>query len=400
MDHRTPAKHSWLQGDVVHRLKAVFAADELRFVGGVVRDSLLGRPIGDIDAATTLHPSEVMARAKVAGLKAIPTGIDHGTVTLLVDGHPIEITTLRHDDITDGRRAEVSFHANWEDDALRRDFTMNALYLDFDGVLYDYFDGEADLMAGRVRFIGDAVARIHEDALRMLRFFRFYAHYGKGTPDADAIQAITDHVALADGLSVERIWREMKKILLADDPLPTLKAMIEAGLWLHYLKQGGESDRFAHLIQLERACSCPSLMRRLNLVLDDAKAFAQHYKLSRAEREELIATTGQKAAIKGGMTDVTIQQALYRYGRQAVEHQTFLGALDMDVLLMNGLRAKIRQLPIPTFPLQGKDLLATGFEPGKTLGQALKQSEQYWLIQDFQPTRDALITYAKSLPKL
>ena len=253
---------------------------DARLVGGVVRDLLANRPITDVDMATPQPPEAVLHALQQAGVRAVPTGLEHGTVTAVIDAAPYEITTLRRDEETDGRHARVSWTADWREDAQRRDFTINALSLDRAGGLHDYFGGQADLAAGHVRFVGDAVLRIQEDALRILRYFRFQARYGRGQPDASALQAISSQVALLRGLSVERIWSELKRILAGPQVIETLHLMEQAGVLAEIMPGGASLARLERLVATG-APRDPLLL--LVALAHQPRQVVQRLKVSRAE---------------------------------------------------------------------------------------------------------------------
>ena len=267
----------------IRRLLTVLPA--ARLVGGCVRDALAGRPAADIDLATPQPPDAVVAALAAAGIRAIPTGIAHGTVTALLDGRPFEITTLRRDVLTDGRHAAVAWTTNWQEDAARRDFTINALSLDAAGMLHDYFGGIADLRRSRVRFVGDATARVAEDYLRILRFFRFQARYGAGPPDPEAVSAITAGIGGIARLSPERVWSELKRILAAPDPAAALQLMAETGVLAAAVPEGAAPGRVA-------ALPPDPVLRTAALLTGDRAAFAARLRLSGAEAERLLALAG------------------------------------------------------------------------------------------------------------
>lgn len=239
------------------------AGIEARFVGGCVRDALIGRPVEDIDIAVDAAPHAVTAALEAAGLKAVATGIDHGTVTAVAQGSPYDVTSLRRDVATDGRHATVAFTDDWRADAARRDFTMNALFLSPDGTVTDFFGGEADLRAGRVRFVGDAARRIAEDRLRLLRFFRFLAHYGREPPDEATLDACAAAAPDLPRLSVERIAKEVKRLLAAPDPAPALGLMAERAILVHALPEARDIETLARLAALEHARGEADPIRRL-----------------------------------------------------------------------------------------------------------------------------------------
>jgi len=270
----------WMRESGTRAVMKVLAAEGAmpRFVGGAVRDALLGRNVRDVDVATPLHPDAVTKRLEAAGIKAVPTGAAHGTVTAVTAKRNFEITTLRRDVATDGRRAEVAFDAGWAEDANRRDFTMNALSLDAGGQVFDYVGGIRDARAGRVRFVGDPAVRIQEDVLRLLRFYRFFAHYGKGAGDAAARRACRAAVHLLPKLSAERVAAELMKLLEAPDPLPALRMMRVDGVLKALLPEARGLDRLRRLLVLEPA---PSANRRLAALIGrDAAAVAERLKFS------------------------------------------------------------------------------------------------------------------------
>ncbi|HEX7391036.1 MAG TPA: CCA tRNA nucleotidyltransferase, partial [Acidiphilium sp.] len=263
------------------------ALPEARIVGGAVRDMLAGRPLADIDLASPLPPDEVMRRLAAAGIRAIPTGLDHGTVTALIDNTGFEITTLRHDVSTDGRHATVAFTDDWREDAARRDFTINAMSMDRAGTVFDYFGGRDDLAAGRVRFVGDAATRIAEDYLRILRFFRFLARYGRGEPDAGAIAAIEAHREGLSRLSAERVWQELKSILATPDPRAALRLMAGTGVFGAILPEADDLSGFE--AAMARGMPPDPILRLAALIDADGAALADRLRLSEAERVRLAA---------------------------------------------------------------------------------------------------------------
>jgi poly(A) polymerase len=289
------------------RVFAAVTADgaQARFVGGCVRDALLGRKVKDIDIATDAAPERVMRLLEAAGIRAIPTGIDHGTVTAVIERAHYEITTLRHDVETYGRHAKVAFTDDWMADASRRDFTMNALFCALDGTLFDPFGGMADALAGRVRFVGEPRARITEDVLRLLRFFRFQAHYGRTAPDPAALSACMALAPLLPRLSGERVQGEFLRLLRADDPVPVLRLMVERSIMAHLLPDAVRLDRLAGLIALERdPVLCPEdgdPLRRLAALLPDERAVglrvAERLRLSNEETERLALLAAPKRPV-------------------------------------------------------------------------------------------------------
>lgn len=396
---------AWMQST---ETKAVLAAlrsggAEVRFVGGAVRDTLLARPVTDIDLATPEPPETVMQRLTEAGLRAIPTGLSHGTVTALSGGRQYEITTLRRDVETDGRRAVVAFTDDWAEDAARRDFTMNALYLDGNGVLFDPTGGYADVLAGRVRFVGDAEARIKEDALRLLRFFRFQAHYGRSDADPVALAACARCAADLDTLSGERLWLETSRLLLAENPIPTLRLMAKAGILTHLPGPMMAIDALDRLLKIESGQYASGTLRRLACLipLNSAAAVAGRFRLSNAERETLTVLTGTKFRQWARPDRKIWKEQSYRLGP----------ALACDLFLLAWVDASgapeearnwastldfLKGWSPPLFPLRGEDLLQEGASPGPAIGQILRHLEEGWIAGDFAEGREGLLKKAKS----
>ena len=344
------------------------ALPEARVVGGAVRDTLAGCAFADVDFASPLAPEVVMARAKAAGLKPVPTGIAHGTITVVARGRGFEVTTLRRDVETDGRHAVVEFTDDWREDAARRDFTMNAMSMDRAGVVFDYFGGRDDLAAGRVRFVGEAGLRIQEDYLRILRFFRFYARYAKGVPEASAVAAIRTHKDGLRTLSVERVWSEIKLILKAADPRAALALMRETGVREMVLPEVDEEALAALVL---RGAPVDPVLRVAALVREDVGAFARRLKLSQVERDRLRAL--RRPALAVDADDVALRRALAREPRDVLVDRSWLadgGA---------GLRVRLGAMERPVLPVRGRDLLALGVPAGPELGVALREVEAWWL---------------------
>ncbi|WP_428030785.1 CCA tRNA nucleotidyltransferase [Ancylobacter sp.] len=372
--------------------------EEARIVGGAVRDWLTGRgKRSDIDIATTALPEEVTRRAKAAGLKPVPTGIEHGTVTVVAQGEPYEVTTLREDVETDGRRARVVFGRDWAHDAQRRDFTMNALYLTRSGELVDLVGGEADARAGRVRFIGDADTRIREDYLRILRLFRFHAVVGQGPLDAAALAAaIRNREGLAQ-LSRERVRAELMKLLVAPRAAETLAQMAEAGLLAPVLGREGDVATLARLADIEAALGlAPDAVRRLGALAvreeADGEALREGLRLSNAEALRLLALAGP--APTPGMCEKGQRAFLYRMGREAFQDRALIAfarsGAPPDTEGWRALAALAADAPIPHFPLKAADFIARGLAPGPALGAALKRAEEAWIEAGFPMGGDAL----------
>ena len=354
---------------------------EALVVGGCVRNALMGVPVSDIDIATSAHPPEVLALAQAAGVKAIPTGVEYGTVTLVTGGMPFEVTTYRKDVETDGRRAVVAFGAGILEDAQRRDFTVNALYARADGQVHDPLGGLPDIAARRIRFVGDAGLRIEEDALRMLRFFRFHAWYGDAQegPDPEALAAIGARVELAAGLSRERVGAELRKLLSAPDPALAVASMAATGLLAQVLP-GAFAAGLAPLVAVEPPAA-PDWHRRL--VALGGEDAPQRLRLSRAEATRLEQT---RKALEGG---VPAAVAAYRFGPEAALDAALVAASLSGMRAMD-LEGEIARGASARFPLRAADL-APQLAPGPELGRTLKGLEARWIASDFALSRDDLL---------
>jgi poly(A) polymerase len=384
----------WLKADAPRTVIEALAAEghTARAVGGCVRDAILNRPIGDIDLATEARPDVVIECLEKAGLKVVPTGMAHGTVTAVVKGHPVEVTTLRTDVETYGRHALVEFTDDWLSDAQRRDFTMNALYADLDGSIYDPVGGYDDLKAGVVRFIGDARARITEDALRILRYFRFLAWFGGGHTDNEAMEACALLRANLRILSAERVSAELLKLLSAEDPIPSLRAMDTAGVTHELFEKPLAPERLARLVALEAQLAEPDSVRRLACWLDAGTAYAKHcgqaLRLSGAQQERLQGLASPLPELPKEMTEHEVRRCLYYWGRQRL--------VDVALLAMADGAAKDLPLsamgvtPVPRLPVQGRDVLALDVPAGPRVGQIIKAFEDWWVAQGF-PSDAAMI---------
>jgi poly(A) polymerase len=399
-------------------VKALFAAlsaggEEARVVGGAVRNTLLGLEPGDIDFAATTQPQETIARVEAAGFRAVPTGIAHGTITAVSQGRGFEITTLRADIATNGRHAEVRFGRDWREDAARRDFTINALACDETGAVHDYHGGIADIASRTVRFIGDAETRIREDHLRSLRFYRFFAWYGAGRPDADGIRATAKLKAGLAQLSAERVWAELKKLLSAPDPARALLWMRQAGVLTSVLPESERwgIDAIPGLIAAERALHWPAdpMLRLMAITPPDPErvaGMAQRLKLSKAERTRLEAQAGA-AAVPAGTSETALAKRLYREGEagitgclrlalasaraRATGEDAADGAAMMDAALLGRLLAFAMAWQRPVFPVTGRDLQAMGHAEGAALGATLKAMETRWIDSGFKLAKADLL---------
>jgi poly(A) polymerase len=364
--------------------RRVFAAlPDSRAVGGCVRDSLAGLLVRDLDMAAPFPPEEIAGRLKAAGFRVFETGLAHGTVTAVLGGLPIEVTSLRRDITTDGRHAEVEWTTDWREDAERRDFTINAMSMGADGVLHDYFDGAADLAAHRVRFVGDAAQRLREDYLRALRFFRFHARYGGTQPDPVAVQAIREAVPGLARLSAERVWSELKRLMEAEDPRAALRLMIETGVLPAVLPEAGDPSR----LDLALARGAHDVLLRIAMLLragTDIAALAARLKLSGEEAARLRAL---HAIADAPAPEERDPDALRRF--RAAARQRSEAALPAEILLVAAAEHPDRDYgplldhlepgPGPTFPLQGRDAIASGVPHGPRIGQLLGQVRDWWL---------------------
>ena len=386
---------------VVEALTAVGA--DVRFVGGCVRDALLDRESDDFDIGTPDPPERVLALLESAGIetRTVPRGIQHGTVTALAGGERYEITTLRRDERTDGRHAEVAFTDDWREDAARRDFTINAMSAAPDGTVYDYFGGREDLEAGRVRFVGDPATRIAEDHLRLLRFFRFHAWYGKGDPDADALAACKDAAHTIPSLSGERVQAEMLKLLSADDPMPALRTMQDAGMLAVLLPEARNTEHLANLIAIESTAIEPAdPIRRLAILIAGAdgvvaQAVADRWRLSTDDGIRLAALCDLPTALDVDLDHRDQRCLLYRLGRKRYQDvQLLVWALQDEIESETAYR-ELQKIAVewvpPEFPITGADVLARGVEEGPEVGRLLTAVEDWWVERDFAPDRAALL---------
>ncbi|MGA8697498.1 MAG: CCA tRNA nucleotidyltransferase [Xanthobacteraceae bacterium] len=383
----------WLvRGEAAPLLKLLDSnGEEARIVGGAVRNALLRLPVHEIDIATTALPDEVVRRVEAVGWKAVPTGIEHGTVTVLVAGKPFEVTTLRRDVETYGRKAKVVFGRDWVADAMRRDFTINELSLSADGQLHDYVEGLADLAARRVRFIGDPAQRIAEDYLRILRFFRFHAWYGEGAPDPEGLHACIRGRIGIDSLSRERIRTELLKLLLAPHATPTLAPMAEIGLLGHVLGGVALLASFENMVKVEAAVGAePDPVRRLGAlgvwVAEDGERLAQRLRLSNADAERLTALE-RWWRVSPELGGASARALVYRLGPQHFADQVLVAWSRSAASAADRAWRALAELPrtwnAPEFPLKAADFMARGFAAGPALGSVMRTAEQAWIAADF-----------------
>ncbi len=409
----------WLHNDTLQSLLTALCADgeEARIAGGAVRNALLGQAVADIDIATTTLPADTIKRAEAAGFKAIPTGLDHGTITVVANGSAFEVTTLRADIETDGRHAAVRFGRDWKADAERRDFTINGLYAKADGTVIDLVSGIADLESRTLRFIGDPEARIREDYLRILRFFRFFAWYGKGRPDGEGLKACARLKEGLDQLSAERVWAELKRLLAAPDPSRSLLWMRQAGVLTRVLpeseKWGIDSIHPLTKAETDLDWKADPLLRLAAIVPPDAarmEAMALRLKMSKAEMTRLQQWAAA-ATMTPTLSERDLAARLYHGDAQAIVDRLRIAlatarsrAIDSDdAMIEAGGYARLLRFAEgwnrPEFPVSGGDLLAMGVTAGPELGTLLKKLEQLWVEGGFKQDRGALMERAAELIK-
>ena len=408
------APQDWMTAPATRRVMAAFgdAGIEARFVGGCVRDALLGRTVTDIDIATPAPPDRATSILEAAGIAVHPTGVKHGTVTAVADHRPFEITTLRRDVENFGRHARVEFTDDWQADAARRDFTMNAISCGPDGALFDYFGGIEDARAGRVRFVGSPEDRIREDVLRLLRLFRFQAHYGRTPLDADALAAAEKMAPQLATLSGERIRNETLRLLVAPDPLPVLASMRERNVLQHFLPEATQPQRLAGLVRLENSVLLveglkirPDPIRRLAALLtsdaDVARTVAERLRLSNDERDRLVALASF-LPLDPNADNVAIHRRIYEDGAAMHLDRALLSwapSFD-DMGDMKGWVAHVFDAYAwgdPQLPIKGADALALGVAPGPRVGELVSAVEQWWIDGDFRADRDACLAKLREL---
>lgn len=386
----------WMTLPETRAVMDALGTDEARFVGGCVRNVLLGEPVGDIDIATRHRPEAVLEHLKKAGIRAIPTGIAHGTVTAVTEGRSFEITTLRRDTETDGRHARVIYTDDWAEDAQRRDFTMNALFMDVQGGIYDPTEnGLSDLRVRRVAFVGDPARRVAEDYLRILRFFRFHAQYGQGEPDPEGLRACREAAQNLSTLSKERITQEFLKILATNASAKTFVRMFENGVLADLRSPSFCADRLDRCVKTRPDGLTFGIPARLVLFSGESPEFfavlEQHLRFSGTIRKE---TNGLFDALSslGAVPDTeSVQRTLYRCGREATVQALLIGEGPESCL------AKALNTDIPVFPVRGQDLIDAGGMPGPALGDILRETEGWWMDRLFSPSRKECLEMARSL---
>lgn len=390
-----PQQHGWMTAP--ETMAVMSALGEARFVGGAVRNALLGAAVVDIDIAVPMPPEEAMTRLRAKGIRVVETGLEHGTVTAIAGSHAFEVTSLRKDVETYGRHAKVAFTDSWAEDAARRDFTINALYAAADGEIFDYATGVEDLIAGRVRFVGEPATRIAEDYLRLLRLFRFHAWYGKGDLDGEALRAAAEAKDKLKTLSGERIAKEMLRLLEAGKPGPVLRVMAATGILSEILPGPLQLPRLERLTEIEAENLFPrdGVLRLAALLPDSsevAHAVADALKLSNADRLRLAqALSGD--GIAAHLSAAEARRLLYRMGPARFRDLVMLhwaaapaGAAALPWRLLLGMAEKWQR---PRFPLTGRDVMAAGVPEGPEVGRVLSQVEAWWVEHDFAPDEAA-----------
>jgi len=389
--------------------QAVFAAlgAGTRIVGGAVRNHLMGEPVADIDMATVATPQEAQAVLEAKGIKVVPTGIQHGTITAVLPTRTYEITTLRVDVTTDGRHADVAFTGDWLEDAKRRDFTVNALYADADGTVHDPLGtGLADLKERRIRFIGDAAARIAEDYLRVLRFFRFHAWYGKGEPDAAGLKACAEAREDLRKLSVERVRDELLKLLGADNAVAAVRQLAATGILSVVLPEAARLDRFENLVEVEvnQLFTSDPILRlasMLDLNEDGIEAFAARLRLSNKERARIAAMLTDQTKIVAYLSIKEVRKALYRIGVECFKDRVMLGwASDRkghNTFQWRAMLAMADSWQRPEFPLDGQMIKSAGVPEGPEIGRIAREVEEWWIDADFTDDEFSIIERLKAI---
>jgi poly(A) polymerase len=405
-DTLNPQQFPWMRSDAVLALFAAFPSDSLRFVGGCVRNALWDEPVGDIDLATTLEPDAVVAALKAAKIRSVPTGIAHGTVTAVIDGTPYEITSLRRDVETDGRRAVVAFTTDWAEDAQRRDLTVNALYADAAGQVFDPTgQGLEDIKSRKFRFVGDAAMRVQEDYLRILRFFRFLAQYGgREKVDAESLRACREHRAGLKQLSAERVWMEVKKLLSARDPVRSCRIMLTNDILETFLREASNVDGLEALVRLEsrEGIKPDPLLRLMAMGAREPLQMAlltKRLKMSKAETHRLRAWADDAAQLSTDMPERDRLAAIYQSGKQVVLDRTRLRAAGEADAILSSCWMVLADLAMgwvpPTFPITGKDLAKAGVPKGPGMGKALKALEALWVRSGFSTEKPQLLAALK-----
>lgn len=400
------AQHKWLSDPASLSVLSALGEGVTRYVGGCVRNAILGEPVADIDMATQLEPEAVIAALKAAKIRHVPTGLAHGTITAVIDGAPIEITTLRRDVSTDGRRATVAYTKDWAQDAQRRDLTINALYCDSDGQVYDPTgQGLDDIKARKFRFVGDAARRVQEDYLRILRYFRFFAWYGEGAKmDAGALRACRENRKGMADLSAERIWSEIKRLLSAPNPSRTLHAMLNNEILEQLLPEASNVEGLDYLITLEHAAKMEPdpLLRLMAMAARNPlpmAALTRRMKMSNAEKQRLRAWADDSTGFDPSASEREKLAHIYAAGQQtAIDRCRIRAAGEADPLISSrwmGLSILAKEWTPPDFPLSGKDLIDAGVEKGPAMGKRMTALKALWVRSGFTADKERLLAALK-----
>lgn len=406
MNILNPKQFAWMRSEAISTVFQALPAGSTRFVGGCVRNALMGVEVGDIDLATQLEPKEVAKALDDAKIRYVPTGIEHGTLTAVIGKKPFEITSLRKDVETDGRRAVVAFTKDWAEDAQRRDLTINALYADFEGKVYDPTgQGLDDLKAMKFRFVGDADARVQEDYLRILRFFRFLAWYGgDGKVDAEALKACREKRRGLKTLSAERVWSEIKKLLLARDPSRAVRIMLTNEILDTLLPESSNAEGLSKMVTLEsrEAISPDPLLRLMAMSAREPLQMAllsKRLKMSSKETARLRAWSDSSETLDPHASDSEKLKAIYFAGKQVVIDRARVRAAGEEDALLSSRWMSLADLAMgwtpPDFPLTGKDLKAEGVEPGPKMGKVLEALKALWVRSNFTADREKLLMALK-----
>lgn len=406
MTRLNPQQNAWMRGDDISALFKAFPDNTLRFVGGCVRNALMGVEVGDIDLASQLKPDDVASALKAAEIKYVPTGIEHGTITAVIDGKPFEITSLRKDVETDGRRAVVSFTQDWAEDAQRRDLTMNALYADFDGTVFDPTgQGLDDIKAMKFRFVGEADLRVKEDYLRILRYFRFLAWYGGAAKlDASALKACRENRSGLKKLSAERVWSEIKKILSAPDPSRAVHIMLTNEILDTVLPEASNAEGLSRMVKLERreAIKPDPLLRIMAMAAREPLPMAllcKRFKMSSKETQRLRAWSDSSVALDPHGENKEQLKSIYIGGKEVVIDRCRIRAAGEDDAIVSTRWMSLCDLAMgwtpPEFPLSGKDMKAAGVKSGPQMGKMLEALKALWIRSGFTADREKLLMALK-----
>ncbi len=397
-----PKDHAWMRDKAVLAVLNALPVGTTRFVGGCVRNGLLGVPVADIDLATKLEPADVKSAFDRANIRSVPTGIEHGTITAVVDGQPIEVTTLRKDVETDGRRAVIAFTKDWAEDAIRRDFTINALYADPDGTLHDPSgQGLDDIAARRFRFVGSADDRVKEDYLRILRYFRFLAWYTKDKSiDAEALKSCRENRHGLKKLSAERVWSELKKLLSAPDPSRAVRIMQTNDILEVVLPEASNTEGLDLMIKFETAHDLKPdpLLRLMAMAGRDEMAMAglcKRLKLSNSEKSRILSWAGDRTELRPDLNEKDRKRAVYSAGAQVISDRAILRAAGSEDVIMAGQWFELAQFAqnwdVPKFPIKGRDLKIAGVPDGPRMGKILRSLEALWVKSGFEADKKKLM---------